>query len=306
MSGVRLVEVSPRDGLQNEKGLVSTETKLELIDRLARAGLKSIEATAFVSPRWVPPMADHDAVMRALAPHRDTRYPVLVPNLRGYQAAVAAGAREVAVFASATESFSRRNINCSIQESFERFAPVFERARADGVAVRGYVSCVAGCPYEGAVPPARVVEVARRLHDGGCFEISLGDTIGVGTPATIRRVIEEVAGQVPLTRIAGHFHDTYGMATANVFASYELGVRTFDSSVGGLGGCPHAKGATGNVATEDLVYLFRGLGVHTGVNLNALVEIAQWISEALGRPIQSRVARALSAAHGLTKANSSP
>ncbi|MDF2695648.1 MAG: Hydroxymethylglutaryl-CoA lyase [Labilithrix sp.] len=293
MSTVRIVEVAARDGLQNEKSEVSTETKVELIDRLALAGLKEIEATSFVSPRWVPQMADHDAVMRGLVHRPGVRYPVLVPNLRGYQNAVAAGAREVAVFASATESFSRKNINCSIDESFERFAPVFEAARADGVAVRGYVSCVVGCPYEGYVPPERAADVARRLYELGCFEISLGDTIGVGTPATVRRMIEKVAEHVPMAKVAGHFHDTYGMAAANAYASYELGVRTFDSSVGGLGGCPYAKGATGNVATEDLVYLFHGIGVDTGVDLDALVDIARWISDKLGRAVQSRVSRAL-------------
>jgi hydroxymethylglutaryl-CoA lyase len=290
---VRIVEVGARDGLQNEQASVPTETKLELIDRLALAGLAEIEATSFVSPRWVPQMADHDAIMRGLVRRPARTYPVLVPNLRGYEGAVAAGAREVAVFASASETFSKKNINCSIDESFVRFAPVFEAAKAAGIAVRGYVSCVLGCPYEGAISPARVAEVAGRLHRGGCYEISLGDTIGVGTPDAVKRLLGTVSEQVPLPKIAGHFHDTYGMAVANVYASYEAGVRVFDSSVGGLGGCPYAKGATGNVATEDLVYLMQGLGVDTGVDLDALVDIAQWISAKLGRSVQSRVARAL-------------
>jgi hydroxymethylglutaryl-CoA lyase len=290
---VRIVEVAPRDGLQNEKGTVSTETKLELIDRLALAGLTEIEATSFVSPKWVPQMADHDAIMRGLVRRPGRKYPVLVPNLRGYQAAVAAGAREVAVFASASESFSQKNINCSIDESFARFAPVFEAASTDGIAVRGYVSCVLGCPYEGFVPPERVADVAARLDREGCFEISLGDTIGVGTPAGVNRLLEKVVAVVPMDKLAGHFHDTYGMAAANVYAAYQAGVRVFDSSVGGLGGCPYAKGATGNVATEDVVYLMQGLGVETGVNMDALIDTAQWISEKLGRAVQSRVGRAL-------------
>ena len=298
MTSVRIVEVGPRDGLQNESVNVSTETKLELIDRLAQAGLVEIEATSFVSPKWVPQMADHDAVMRGLVRRPGRKYPVLVPNLRGYQAAIAAGAREVAVFASASEAFSRKNINCSIDESFARFAPVFAAAKADGVAVRGYVSCVVGCPYEGFVPPERAADVAARLYRNGCFEISLGDTIGVGTPATVLRLLDVVAEHVPLEKIAGHFHDTYGMGAANVYASYQAGVRIFDSSVGGLGGCPYAKGATGNVATEDVVYLMHGLGVDTGVDLPVLVDTAEWISAKLGRAVQSRVGRAMLAKRG--------
>ena len=290
---VRIVEVAPRDGLQNEKGSVPASVKIELIDLLASAGLTEIETTSFVSDRWVPQMADHDEVMRGITRRPGVKYPVLVPNLRGYQAAVAAGAREVAVFASASESFSRKNINCSIDESFERFAPVFAAARQDNVQVRGYVSCVLGCPYEGYVAPERVTGVASRLVNAGCFEISLGDTIGVGTPASTTRLLEHVAPRVPLAQIAGHFHDTYGMGTANAYASYVAGVRIFDSSVGGLGGCPYAKGATGNVATEDLVYLMHGLGAETGIDLEALVSTAQWISERLGHGVQSRVGRAL-------------
>lgn len=297
MSAVRIVEMGPRDGLQNEKS-IPTATKLELIERLAQAGLKDIEATAFVSPKWVPQMADHAEVMRGLRRHDGVNYPVLAPNLQGFEAAAAAGATEVAVFAAASESFSRKNINCSIEESIDRFVPVFEAARQRGVKVRGYVSCVVACPYEGAIDPAKTAEVAQRLHALGAYEISLGDTIGAGTPASVLRMLEAVAKQVPVQRLAGHYHDTYGMAVANVHASYEFGLRTFDSSVAGLGGCPYAKGATGNVATEDVVYLLRGLGAETGIDLDKLVDVGAWISNALGRETQSRVARALLAKRG--------
>jgi hydroxymethylglutaryl-CoA lyase len=290
---VRIVEMGPRDGLQNEKQLVPLATKLELIDRLADVGLREIEATSFVSPKWVPQMGDHDALMRALTRRPGVRYPVLTPNLQGFQAAMGAGADYVAVFAAASEAFSKKNINCSIAESIERFAPVMAAARERGVAVRGYVSCVIGCPYEGEVAPSKVAEVAERLADLGCHEVSLGDTIGVGTPASVQRMLEAVAARVPLERLAGHYHDTYGMAVANVHASYAMGLRAFDASVGGLGGCPYAKGATGNVATEDLVYLLHGLGVRTGIELDALVDCAAWISQQLGRAPASRVARAL-------------
>ena len=290
---VRIVEMGPRDGLQNEKQLVSVETKLELIDRLAAAGLREIEATSFVSPKWVPQMGDHDELMRRLVRRDGVRYPVLTPNLRGFEAAVAAGADEVAVFAAASETFSRKNINCGIVESIARFEPLLASAKARGVRVRGYVSCVVGCPYEGDIAPDKVAEVAERLAQLGCAEISLGDTIGVGTPASVRRMLEAVAKRVPIERLAGHYHDTYGMAVANVHASYEFGLRAFDSSVGGLGGCPYAKGATGNVATEDVVYLLHGLGAATGVDLDRLVDCAAWISAALGRPLGSRVGCAL-------------
>ena len=293
MTSVRIVEMGPRDGLQNEKQLVPLTTKLALIDRLAAAGLREIEATSFVSPKWVPQMGDHDALMRALQRRPGVRYPVLTPNLQGFQAAIEAGADYVAVFAAASEAFSRKNINCSIAESIERFQPVMAAARASGVAVRGYVSCVVGCPYEGPVAPAKVADVAERLADIGCHEVSLGDTIGVGTPASVQRMLEAVAARVPLKRLAGHFHDTYGMAVANVHASHAFGLRVFDASVGGLGGCPYAKGATGNVATEDVVYLLHGLGAHTGIDLDALVDCAAWISRQLGREPASRVARAL-------------
>jgi hydroxymethylglutaryl-CoA lyase len=292
---VRIIEVGPRDGLQNEKVQVDTAVKLELIERLLACGLKEIEATSFVSAKWVPQMADHDALMRQLTKRPGIRHPVLTPNLRGYQNAIAAGADHIAVFASASEAFSKKNINCTIEESFARFAPVFEAAQKDGIAVRGYVSCVVACPYEGPVAADRVAVVAKRLNDLGCYEVSLGDTIGVGTPATVLPMLEAVARDVPLAKLAGHFHDTYGMAAVNVHASYELGLRAFDSSVGGLGGCPYAKGATGNVATEDVVYLLRDRGVDTGIDLEKLVDCADWISKQLGRSLGSRVGRALMA-----------
>jgi hydroxymethylglutaryl-CoA lyase len=290
---VRIVEMGARDGLQNEGQLVPLATKLELIERLAAAGLREIEATSFVSPKWVPQMGDHDALMRALPRRAGVSYPVLTPNLQGFLAAMEAGADYVAVFAAASEAFSKKNINCSIAESIERFLPVMAEARDRGVRVRGYVSCVIACPYEGAVAPAKVAEVAQRLVDIGCHEVSLGDTIGVGTPASVQRMLEAVAARVPLRQLAGHYHDTYGMAVANVHASYQFGLRAFDASVGGLGGCPYAKGATGNVATEDLVYLLHGLGTDTGIDLDALVDVASWISSQLGREPGSRVARAL-------------
>jgi hydroxymethylglutaryl-CoA lyase len=292
---VRLVEVGPRDGLQNESQPVSTAVKLELIRRLADAGLRCIEATAFVSPKWVPQMADQAEVMAGL-PHRPgVAFPVLAPNLKGYEAAVAAGAEEVAIFGAASESFSRRNINCSIAESMQRFVPVMDAALRDGVRVRGYVSCVVACPYEGTVAPAQAAAVAAQLHEMGCYEVSMGDTIGAGTPASVLAMLEATAQRVPVAQLAGHYHDTYGMAVANVHASYQFGLRVFDSSVAGLGGCPYAKGATGNVATEDLVYLLQGLGAQTGVDLDALAETGQWISAQLGRASNSRVARALMA-----------
>ncbi|MFM2055498.1 MAG: hypothetical protein RL456_3535 [Pseudomonadota bacterium] len=295
---VRLVEVGPRDGLQNEPGAIPTALKLDLIRRLAAAGVRTIEATAFVSPKWVPQMADHAEVMAGLPSEAEfpgVSYPVLTPNLQGYEAAVRAGAREVAVFAAASESFSRRNINCSIAESIARFEPVLAAAHAQGVAVRGYISCVVGCPYEGAVAPSAVAEVAERLHDLGCREVSLGDTIGIGHPASVEAMIEAVAARVPMARLAGHYHDTWGMAVANVAQSYRMGMRVFDSSVAGLGGCPYARGATGNVATEDLVWLLHGLGASTGIDLEALSRCGDWISGELGRENGSRVARALRA-----------
>jgi hydroxymethylglutaryl-CoA lyase len=290
---VRIVEVGPRDGLQNEKQSVPTAVKLELIRRLAACGHRTIEATAFVSPKWVPQMADQAEVMAGLPDLPGVNFPVLTPNLKGFEAAAAAGAREVAVFAAASESFSLKNINCSIAESIARFRPIFEAARGRGVRVRGYVSCVVACPYEGAIAPAQTAAVAAELHAAGAYEVSLGDTIGAGTPASVLAMLEACATRVPVAQLAGHYHDTYGMAVANVFASYRFGLRVFDSSVAGLGGCPYAKGATGNVATEDVVYLLHGLGATTGLDLDALADTGAWISAELGRTTGSRVARAI-------------
>jgi hydroxymethylglutaryl-CoA lyase len=292
---VRIVEVGPRDGLQNEKQEVPTKVKLELIERLADAGLPAVEATAFVSPKWVPQMADHTEVLEGIRRKPGVSYPVLTPNLKGFQAAHAAGATEVAIFGAASEAFSKKNINCSIAESLERFRPVAEAARAANVKVRGYLSCVLGCPYEGDVPPQKVAEVAAALHDMGCYEVSLGDTIGVGTPGKTQKMIEAVAKRVPIERLAGHYHDTYGQALANIYASMELGVATFDSSVAGLGGCPYAKGASGNVATEDVVYMLHGLGIRTGIDLDKLVDTGQWISSVLGREPVSKAGKAIAA-----------
>ena len=293
MEHVRIVEVGPRDGLQNEKQTIPTATKLELIERLAAAGLRDIEAASFVSPKWVPQMADHAQIMRGLTRRGEINYPVLTPNLKGFDAAVAEGATEVAVFASASEGFSQKNINCSIGESIDRFVPVFEAARRLGVKVRGYVSCAVACPYDGAIAPRQVADVAARLHELGSYEVSLADTIGTATPGSVLPMLEVVAKRVPMAQLAGHYHDTYGMAIANVHASYAFGLRVFDSSVAGLGGCPYAKGATGNVATEDVVYLLHGLGAQTSIDLDALVDCGAWISSQLGRRSQSRVASAI-------------
>lgn len=298
---VTVVEVGPRDGLQNESAPVEVAAKLRLIRALAAAGLPVVEAGAFVSPKWVPQMAGTAEVVAGLPADDGVRYPVLVPNLKGYEAARAAGVSparggEIAVFGAASESFSRRNINCSIAESLERFAPVVARARADGLRLRGYVSCVLGCPYEGAVAPAKVAEVAAGLTALGCDEISLGDTIGVGTPTAAVAMLEAVAERVPLERLAVHFHDTYGQALANVYACLQRGVTIVDSAVAGLGGCPYAKGASGNLATEDLLYLLHGLGIATGADLNAVAAAGREISAALDRPPASKVARALAAA----------
>jgi hydroxymethylglutaryl-CoA lyase len=290
---VRIVEMGPRDGLQNEKQIVSTETKVELIARLGAAGLKAIEATSFVSPRWVPQMGDAADVMARIERLPGVSYPVLTPNLQGFEAALAAGAGEVAVFAAASESFSRKNINCTIAESLARFEPVMAAAQAAGIRVRGYVSCVLGCPYEGEISPEAVAGVAATLFEMGCYEVSLGDTIGAGTPGKTRRMLDAVARRVPVDKLAGHYHDTYGQAVANVYASLEAGVACFDSAVAGLGGCPYAPGASGNVATEDVVYMLDGLGIETGISLDALVDTAGWISERLGRPPASKVARAV-------------
>ena len=292
---VRIVEVGPRDGLQNEAGAVPAAVKIELINRLADAGLPAIEATAFVSPKWVPQMADNAEVMAGIRRKPGVAYPVLVPNMKGFEAALAAGAEEIAVFGAASEAFSRKNINCSIAESLARFEPVAQAARRRGLAVRGYVSCVAGCPYQGEVEPAAVAKVAAALYRMGCYEISLGDTIGVGTPRKIQAMLSTVAIAVPLEKLAVHFHDTYGQALANIYAALELGVATVDSSVAGLGGCPYAKGASGNVATEDVVYLLNGLGIQTGVDLDLVFEAGRFICAQLRREPGSKVARAMAA-----------
>jgi isopropylmalate/homocitrate/citramalate synthase len=292
---VRLVDVGPRDGLQNEQAVVPTDIKVTLIDLLSDAGFPAVEATAFVSPKWVPQMADASDVMARIRRKPGVRYPVLTPNMKGFEAALAAKADEVAVFVAASETFSRKNINCSIAESLERAKPVFEAARANGVRVRGYISCVLGCPYEGNIDPGKVAEVADALHRLGAYEVSLGDTIGTGTAGNTQTLIRTVNERVPIESLAGHFHDTYGQALTNLYAALELGVTTFDCSVAGLGGCPYARGATGNVASEDVVYLLQGLGVETGIDMTKLRRAGQFISDFLARPPASRVARALNA-----------
>jgi len=292
-STVKIVEVGPRDGLQNEAQVVPTAIKIELIERLAEAGLRVIEATSFVSPKWVPQMGDNTAVMQGIKRRPSTVYPVLTPNLQGFDAAIEAGATEVAIFAAASESFSRKNINCSIAESLKRFDPIVSAASALEIPVRGYVSCVVGCPYEGAIAPEQAASVARTLFDKGCYEVSLGDTIGVGNPASIQHLIEACAREIPVAKLAGHYHDTYGMAIANIYASLQLGMAIFDSSIAGLGGCPYAKGASGNVATEDVVYLLNGLGIETGVDLAKLAAIGDWISSAINRPNGAKAGRAI-------------
>jgi isopropylmalate/homocitrate/citramalate synthase len=288
---VRIVEVGPRDGLQNEPGTVTTATKVELIDRLTATGLRAIEATAFVRADRIPQLADGAEVFARIDRHPDVAYPVLVPNEKGMQAALAAGAAEVAVFTAASETFNQRNVNASIAVSIARFAPVMALARQHGVRVRGYVSCVLGCPYEGAVDPNAVDAVVRELAALGCYEVSLGDTIGVGTPLAAARLLEVVARHTPVERLALHFHDTRGQALANLVECLPFGVASVDASVGGLGGCPYARGATGNVATEDLVYMLHGMGIHTGVDLPALTTVSRWICQQLGRGPASKLAR---------------
>lgn len=297
-SRVRIVEVGPRDGLQNEPGVVPTALKVALIEQLADAGMPAVEATAFVSAKWVPQMADHAEVMRTIRRKTGVSYPVLVPNMRGLEAALATGVTEIAVFGAASESFSRKNINCSIAESFKRFAPVVTTARAQGVRVRGYISCVIDCPYEGAIAPQAVAAVAKALRDMGCYEISLGDTIGSGTPARMQTMIHAVNNEVPITELAVHCHDTYGQALANIYAALQLGISTVDSSIAGLGGCPYAKGASGNVASEDVVYMLHGLGIATGVDLNALLRAGQMICRHLEREPASKAAKAMAAKLG--------
>lgn len=289
---VKIVEVGPRDGLQNEPLFVPTESKVALINRLVRAGVTWIEAAAFVSPKWVPQMADGAQVLHEIDRKQGVVFSALVPNVKGLEAALESQCDEVAVFAAASETFSQKNINCSIAESLERFAPVVDKAITAGLRVRGYVSCVLGCPFEGDIDPAQVAPVAERLYGMGCHEISLGDTIGTGTPLKTRRLIEACAQNVPIAALAGHFHDTWGMAAANIYAALQTGVATFDSSVSGIGGCPYSPGATGNVATEDIVYLCHELGIETGIDLTALIEAGDFISDVLGRPTSSSVARA--------------
>jgi hydroxymethylglutaryl-CoA lyase len=293
---VRIVEVGARDGLQNEKAIIATRDKIALIDRLSATGLQTIEATSFVSPKWVPQLADAAEVFTGITRKPGVRYPVLVPNEQGYDRALAVGANEIAVFTAASEAFNRKNINASIDESIERFQPVLERAAADGVRVRGYVSTVLGCPYQGEVPVGDVVRVAKRLHDLGCYEISLGDTIGVGTPGKARAMLRAVATEVPMPALAVHFHDTYGQALSNILACLEEGVAVIDSSVSGTGGCPYAKGASGNVASEDVVYMLHGLGIDTGIDLDRLVDTGRWLAALLGRDSGSKVTKALAAA----------
>lgn len=286
---VRIVEVGPRDGLQNEKSIIAAGDKIELINRLSETGLSCIEATSFVSPKWIPQLADAEEVFAGIKRKPGVSYPVLVPNEQGFDRALAAGATEVAVFSAASEAFNRKNINASIDESIERFKPILLRASALGVKVRGYVSTVLGCPYQGEVPVADVVRVARRMHDLGCYEISLGDTIGIGTPVQARDLLRAVADAVPMSALAVHFHDTRGQALANILACLEEGVRVVDAAVSGTGGCPYARGASGNVATEDVVYMIEGMGMDTGVDLARLVDTGRWLSAMLGRASGSKV-----------------
>jgi len=289
---VKIVEVGPRDGLQNEPTTVPTDIKIELIHRLADTGLPVIESTSFVSPKWIPQMADATEVLRGIHQLPNISYPVLTPNLKGFERAVAAGAKEVAIFAAASETFSQKNINCTIAESLERFQPLCEQALAKKIKVRGYVSCVLGCPYQGPVPVSKVEEVSKKLWELGCYEISLGDTIGAGTPDQAKSMIEAVVQSVPMDQLAVHFHDTRGQALANIFACLTLGVSVIDASVAGLGGCPYAEGASGNVATEDVIYMLHGMGIETGVNLEKLIGVGQFISNDLGRENASRVGKA--------------
>ncbi len=286
---IQLVEVGPRDGLQNEKAWVGTETKIALIEKLAHAGLTKIEATSFVSPKWVPQMKDSFQVLSGIGRRPGVSYPVLTPNMEGFERALEAGATEVAVFGAASEAFSQKNINCSITESVERFRPIIAAAQKNEIRVRGYISCVLGCPYQGDVPVASVVNLAAQMSEMGCYEISLGDTIGIGTPLQAKKMVETVAEKVPVSNLALHFHDTRGQALANIYACLELGVSVIDASVAGLGGCPYAQGASGNVATEDVVYMLHGMGIETGVDLEKLIEAGRFISNVFGRAPQSKV-----------------
>lgn len=290
---VSIVEVGPRDGLQNEKSTLTADQKIKLIELLSNTGLKRIEAGSFVSPKWVPQMANSDDVFKALNTQHGIQYSALTPNLRGLEAAIEAGVREVAVFGAASESFSQKNINCSISESLSRFEAVFEMAEKHDIKVRGYVSCVMGCPYEGDISPEAVTKVSKSLIDMGCYEVSLGDTIGVGTPRSTRLLLENVLKEVDVRKLAAHFHDTYGQALVNLYTALEYGVSTVDSAVAGLGGCPYAKGASGNVATEDVLYMLNGMGVSTGIDMNKLLVASSYISDILGRPPVSKAANAL-------------
>jgi hydroxymethylglutaryl-CoA lyase len=292
MNDIRIVEVGARDGLQNEKTIIPAAAKIELIDRLSDTGLRTIETTSFVSPKWVPQLADAAEVYAGIAKKPGVGYPALVPNIQGYERARAVGVREIAVFAAASEAFSHKNINVSIEESIARFVPVMERAKADDVRVRGYVSTVLGCPYQGNVPIEDVVRVAKRMHGMGCYEVSLGDTIGIGTPGKARAMLHAVAQEIPISALAVHFHDTYGQALANILACLEEGVAVVDSSVSGTGGCPYAHGASGNVASEDVVYMLHGLGLHTGIDLDALIATGAWLATQLHKETASRVTRA--------------
>ncbi|KAF9923217.1 hypothetical protein BGZ65_009030 [Modicella reniformis] len=290
---VKIVEVGPRDGLQNEKSVIPTETKIEFINRLSETGLSVVEATSFVSPKWVPQMGDAKKVITSIKKKDSVSYPCLTPNLKGLEAAIESGVKEVAVFLAASESFSKKNVNCTIEESFERTLPLISKAKEHGILVRGYVSCVVGCPYEGPIQAAKVAEVSQRLYDMGCYEISLGDTIGVGTPGSFQELLWSVSNVVPVRALAVHCHDTYGQALANIHCALEMGVRVVDSSMSGLGGCPYAPGASGNVATEDVVYMLQGMKYETGVNLQKAIETGNWISERLNRANGSKAAKAL-------------
>jgi hydroxymethylglutaryl-CoA lyase len=290
---VKIVEVAPRDGLQNEKDFVATGLKIDLINRLAKAGLQNVESASFVSPKWVPQMADGAAVMAGIERRPGTIYSALTPNMRGFEAALEAKVDEIVIFGAASEAFSQKNINCSIAESIARFEPVAKAAKEAGLRVRGSISCALGCPYQGDVPVASVVDVGERMKALGCDEIDIADTIGVGTAGRTRKVMAAVSKVFPRERLSGHFHDTYGQAVANVYAALQEGIEIFHASVAGLGGCPYAKGATGNVATEDVIFLLNGLGIETGVDLDQLVEIGDFISQAIGKPSASRVGRAL-------------
>lgn len=293
-SSVKIVEVGPRDGLQNEKQPITIDAKVALINALSDAGLRNIEAGSFVNPKWVPQMAGSEEVFQKISRKAGVSYAALTPNMMGFERAISAGATEVAIFAAASEAFSKKNINCTIAESIERFGPIMQAAALQNIPVRGYVSCIAGCPYEGIIAPEKVAEVSHILFDAGCYEISLGDTIGTGTPASIERVIELTSQKIPLAKLALHAHDTYGQAIANIYRALQMGVSVFDSSIAGLGGCPYAKGASGNVATEDVVYLLNGLGISHGVDLAKLVQAADTICNILSRETQSKAGKALS------------